>query len=55
MKHLKQTYAQISTHDDEEVIPDRNFGLEEAGILECLLCAVDRARTDYDKDAIIPA
>ena len=46
---------QISPHDDEEVGPVSQLGLEKVGVLQSLCGAMDRARTDDDKNSDIMA
>lgn len=47
--------VQVASHDDEEVGPVWNFGLEKTGVCKCLLGAVDGARADDDEDTVILA
>jgi hypothetical protein len=49
----KAVDLQISPHDDEEVGPVSQLGLEKVGVLQSLRWAMDRARTDDDKDSDI--
>ena len=45
--------SQVGPHDDQEVAPFGNLGLEEFSIVDGLLRRVDRAGTDDDEDPII--
>ena len=44
---------QISPHDDEEVGPVSQLGLEKVGVLQSLCWTMDRTRTDDDKESNI--
>jgi hypothetical protein len=48
-------FLEIRAHDDEEARPRWHLGAKEFGVLEGLGGGVDRAWTDYDKDAIVIA
>jgi len=46
-------FFKVGPHDDQEVTPFGNLGLEEVSVIDCLLRRVDRARADDDEKSII--
>lgn len=45
--------VQVSPHDNEQVGPGSEFGLESAGVLLRLVDGVDGARADNDDDSVV--
>jgi len=48
-------FFEVSSHDDQQVLPLGDLFLQELGVGHGLLCVVDRARADDDEDAVILA
>lgn len=45
--------SQVSPHDDEEVTPFGNLGLEELSVIESLLRRVDGAGTNDNDESVV--
>lgn len=45
--------VQVSPHDDEQVGPGSELGLEPSSVLQSLVDGVDRARADNDDHSVI--